>query len=98
MLKFIKKPKIIHNIFPKQIKSFQDSDKSLHKHMPAHLPIKFFIICIRYQPGGETFSFFCDSGELLEILNFLPASRIWGSLYSYSKTQKPQKVPASATA
>ena len=26
---------------------------------------------IQEQPGGETFSFFCDSGELLEILNFL---------------------------
>ena len=26
---------------------------------------------IQYQPGGETFSFFCDSGELLELLNFL---------------------------
>ncbi len=30
------------------------------------------ITFIQYQLGRDTFSFFCDSGEQLEILNFLP--------------------------
>ena len=33
----------------------------------------------QYQPGGDAFSFFCDSGEQLEILNFLLITRIWGT-------------------
>ena len=30
------------------------------------------------QPGGDTCSFFCDSGEQLEILNFLPHNQDLG--------------------
>ena len=58
MRKFIKKPKIIHNIFPKQIKSFQDSDKSLHKRMPAHLPINLFYNMHPLPAGRRNFFLF----------------------------------------
>ena len=37
-----------------------------------------YIKFIQYQPGGETFSFFCDSGEQLELLNFLPDTQDLG--------------------
>ena len=41
----------------------------------------------QYQPGGETFSFFCDSGELLEILNFLPDTQDLG--HTVCRMKKP---------
>ena len=45
----------------------QPGQKSKYKHL-----IFLFKAGITRTPGGETFSFFCDSGKQLEILNFLP--------------------------
>ena len=41
----------------------------------------------QYQPGRDTFSFFCDSGEQLEILNFLPGIQDLG--LTVCRCQKP---------
>ena len=41
----------------------------------------------QYQSGGDTVSFFCDSGELLEILNFLLHNQDLGlTVCRYAKT------------
>ena len=39
-------------------------------------------------PGGEIFSFFCDSEELLEILNFLPDTQDLG--LTVCRSRKPR--------
>ncbi len=53
----------------------------------------------QYQPGGDTFSFFCDSGEQLEILNFLPDNQDLGhTACRYAKPGSPKRclpVPLS---
>ncbi len=44
----------------------------------AHAENNRYIKIIQYQPGGETFSCFCDSEEQLETLNFLPDTQDLG--------------------
>ncbi len=63
------------------------SNSLLEKKQYLNKYIKF----IQYQPGGETFSFFGDSGEQLEILNFLLISRIWGSLSAAIENKEAPK-------
>ena len=69
----------------------------LWKHVRKAVAYRYMKF-IRYQPGGETFSFFCDSVELLEILNFLPDKQDLGTLPSAVNNFEPQKVPATAAA
>ena len=43
------------------------------------------------QPGGDTCSFFCDSGEQLEILNFLPHNQDLGLTECLSRNAEAPK-------